>query len=394
MKPVGVGIVGAGTISTQFIENFGGRYQNIRVVAVYDIIAEKAKKCAEKFNIPAVYDTLDELLADPEVEIVVNLAIPQVHYEINKACLSAGKHVYCEKPFAGSVEEGKELIELAKSKGIYLACAPDVFLGAAWQSVKKALDGGVIGKPLAVNSFRCHGGIEYWHPVPFSVYKKGAGILLDNGVYGISQIVALLGPVARVACIAKKSYEQRVVHSELHKGEVFEPEVNTYYTALLELCSGVVVTFGISYETWYSAQPYMEIHGTEGSLQVMNAPQQYNGIAQVVTKKAILEDIAGKPMFVAAPQYGSREQAERCKIIIENPYSMTDNPAENMRGLGVSELASAIRENREPRVNCNFALHILEILFALEKSSAEGNFINLETSCEIPESIEPSELPR
>lgn len=387
MRKVGIGIVGVGTISVQFLENFGTRYPLLNAIGVYDVFPEKARERAEQFQIPKVYAALDEMLADPEIEVIVNLTIPQAHYEINKACLLAGKHVYSEKPFAGSVEEGRELVELAREKGVFLASAPDTFMGSIWQSVRKALDDGMIGEPISVNAFWGSGGIENWHPAPHSVYSAGGGIILDIGVYALSQIVALLGPVARVACIAKNTYEKREIQSLPLRGSVFTPEVNTTYTCIMQLRNGVTVSLGVSYDTWFSHQPYMEIHGTHGSMRVLNSPHQYNGRAEVLRKESVQDDIRDLPVFAAADRYISEEMAQQYSVPIVVPYHSSGNVAENMRALGVNELAQAVAEGRAPKFSGDMALHILEVMLSLDRSAADGSFIEMTTTCEKPEPI-------
>ena len=192
-KPVKVGIVGCGTISGIYLKN-GAIFDTIEVVACADIDMDRAKARAEEYGVPKAC-TVEELLADPEVEIVVNLTIPKAHAKRRWAAIEAGKSVYNEKPLAVEREEGRALLEMARAKGVLIGGAPDTFLGGGLQTCRKLIDDGWIGEPVAANAFMMSHGHESWHPDPDFYYQPGGGPMFDMGPYYLTALVALIGPI-------------------------------------------------------------------------------------------------------------------------------------------------------------------------------------------------------
>ncbi|UPG62594.1 Gfo/Idh/MocA family protein [Metabacillus endolithicus] len=292
MERVKVGIIGCGTISNVYLDNLTQRYKLIEVVACADLFVEKAEELAKKYNVPKAC-SVEDLLADPEVEIILNLTIPAAHYEINVAALQSGKHVYCEKPLALNLEDAKKSIELANEKGLMLGCSPDSFLGAGIQTSKKVFDGGWIGEPVSVTAnFMCHGH-ELWHPAPDFYYKEGGGPILDMGPYYITAMVALLGPIKKITCIAKKTYEERtVLNSKIRSKKSIDVEVPTHYSGLVEFENGVTATVNMSFDIWFSNLPKLEIYGTEGTLMVPD-PNMFGGPVKLIRGDNMVDSIEG-----------------------------------------------------------------------------------------------------
>lgn len=379
MRKIKVGIIGCGVISGIYLTNLTTRFNKyLEVAACADMFVEKAKEAAEKFKVPKAC-SVEELLGDPDIEIVVNLTIPAAHYEVNLAILNAGKHVYCEKPLALTTEEGKKILELAAAKGLLVGNAPDTFMGAGIQTCRKALDEGWIGKPLVITAnMVCHGH-EAWHPAPEFYYKKGAGPMMDMGPYYITALVSLLGPIKRTMCFAKKSYDQRTITSTSPlKGKVIDVEVLTHYSGIMEFENGVVANINMSFDMWKSNLPCIEIHGTDGSMTVPD-PNMFGGPVRIIRGEGMIAAVDGLSTGEAVMKFHSPEVAALYKEI-PMPYYYV----QNSRGLGVLDMAYAIVTGRKHRACGELTYHVLEALTSFDISAKEGTVYNMKSSCERP----------
>ena len=263
MEKTRIGFIGVGAISGIYLENITNMFPDMEVYAVYDLLEERAAAAQETYHIPKRYTSLDQMLADPAVDIVLNLTRPSEHYAVTKAALLAGKPVYSEKPLAATVAEGRELAALAAEKGLALGGAPDTFLGAGLQTCRKLIEDGYIGRPVGAAAFMlCHGH-ESWHPDPAFYYKRGGGPMMDMGPYYLTALTALLGSVTEVTGTARKSFEQRTVTSQPRRGEVIDVEVPTHVNGILQFESGAVGTVATSFDVYYPQQARLEIYGTE-----------------------------------------------------------------------------------------------------------------------------------
>jgi len=353
MEKVKIGILGLGAISGIYLKNLTTLFREVEVVGVCDLIPERTAQVQEEYKVPKAYVDMEELLRDPEVEIVLNLTRPLEHYATTKAALLAGKHVYTEKPLAATFEEGRELAALAKEKGLLLGGAPDTFLGAAIQTCRKLIDDGFIGRPIGASAqMLCHGH-ESWHPAPAFYYQFGGGPMMDMGPYYLTALVNLLGSVKGLTGLTSKSFESRVITSEPQCGEVIPVEVPTHVNGILQFTSGVVATITTSFDVYYDRQDKLEIYGTEGTLRVPDP----NGFGGSIT--------------LLRPEDGSFK---------EMPLAF--DYRENSRGLGLADMAKALRTGRSLRADGSQLLHVLEIMTAFEKSSAKGSYIALETDYE------------
>ncbi len=357
MEPVKVGVIGCGNICSTYLRNATG-FDAIDIVACADLVRERASAHAAEFGVRAC--TVDEILADSEIEAVLNLTLPAAHFELAMAALEAGKSVYNEKPLAVKREEGAKLVETARAKGLRLGCAPDTFLGAGQQTSRKLIDDGAIGEPVAASAFIvCHGH-ERWHPSPEFFYKLGAGPVFDMGPYYLTALVSLLGPVERVTGSARMSFPERTITSEPKRGEKIKVEVATHVTAVLDFASGAVGTLIASYDIWAAHLPPIEIYGSEGTLGVPD-PNAFGG--PVTLKRSSDEDWAEQPL--------------------------THAHAGPSRAIGLADQARAMRSGRPHRASGELAYHVLDIMHAILEASETGRHVRLESTCERPEPFPP-----
>lgn len=350
MEKVKIGILGLGAISGIYLKNLTELFQEVEVEGIYDLIPEKMETAKKEYGISKTYSSMEELLEDPAIEIVLNLTRPFEHYDTTKAALLAGKHVYSEKPLAATYEEGKELARLAREKGLLLGGAPDTFLGAGIQTCRKLIDDGFIGRPIGgCARMICHGH-ESWHPAPEFYYQYGGGPMMDMGPYYLTALVNLLGRVQGLTGITTKSFETRTITSKPHYGQKVQVEVPTHVNGILQFEEGAVVTITTTFDVYYDNSACLEIYGTKGTIKVPDP----NGF--------------GGPVLLLRPEEG---------VFREIPLIF--DYKENSRGLGVADMAKALRTDRGSRADVRQTLHVLEIMTAFEKSSKEGKLIMLES---------------
>lgn len=343
-------MVGCGKISGIYLRNLT-RTAETEVVRCADLDVARAKAAAAEFGVPAA-GTVDELLADPAVELVVNLTIPAAHVEVGLAAVRAGKHVYAEKPLAVAAADGRRLLKAADDAGVRVGSAPDTFLGAGVQTVRALLDEGAIGDPLSATVFMLSPGHEHWHPAPDFYYQPGGGPLFDMGPYHLTALVTLLGPVAAVRAVAASGYPTRMTPS----GRSIPVEVATHVTALLELASGATVTAVFSFDVPASTIPHsIEIYGTGGTVALAD-PNSFGG-----------------PVLVR----GRADAAWR-----EEP--MRSSWSDNVRGLGVTEMVAAIGEGRPHRASGELAQHVLDTMETILAAAAAGTRLPVPSTCARP----------
>ena len=382
MKPVKIGVIGCGNISDIYFQNIS-RFNNIEVTAIADMIDQRAEEKAKQYGGRAM--TVEELLKDPEVEIVLNLTIPAAHYEIDIKALNAGKHVYSEKPLATRLEDGKKIIELAREKGLLVGCAPDTFLGARPQTMKKMIDEGWIGKPLSATAFMACPGHECWHPNPEFYYKFGAGPLFDMGPYFFATLVSMLGPAKRICGFASRGYEQRRITSQPLCGKIIDVEVPTHVAGTVEFASGAIATVIMSFDIWDQNLPRLEIYGTDGTLSMTDpdplaGPDIFHG--KTMFRRKNDSDWIGYPYSLP------RREQRTPWTEITSCYDYN----ENSRALGLADMARALRCGGKYRANGDFAYHVLEIMHGFYESANTGRYYEVLSSCEKSEMM-PMNLP-
>ncbi len=352
MEKVKVGIVGCGNISPAYFRGCAV-FDILDVVACADIDVARAKARAEEFNIPKAC-SVEELLADPEIEIVINLTIPAAHAEVSLQAIAAGKNVHEEKPLALNRDDGKKILDAAEAKGLLVGCAPDTFLGGGLQTSRKLIDDGWIGQPIAATAFMAVHGHESWHPNPEFYYKAGGGPLFDMGPYYLTALVHLLGPIKRVGASSRTSFAQRTITSQPLNGTKIDVDVTTHLAGVVDFASGAIGTIIMSFDVWSHNLPLLEIYGSEGSMRVPD-PNGFGG--PVMVRRAGESDWK------------------------EIPLSHSDQVG---RGIGVADMAYALRSGRPHRVSGQLAYHILDVMQAFDESSTSGRHIKIKSSVKRP----------
>lgn len=346
------GIIGCGNISAIYLENLK-KSPVVEVVAVADLVTERAQARAEEFGIANAY-TVDELLGDQEIELVINLTIPGSHASIDLAALEAGKHVYAEKPLATSLQDGKRVVELAEQKGLRAGSAPDTFLGSGVQTAKAAIEAGEIGIPVAATAFMMGGGPEGWHPDPEFFYAPGGGPMLDMGPYYLTALVELLGSIRRISASVGAQIPMRTIGSGPKSGQQIQVQTPTHLAGTIDFKQGAIATMITSFDIKAGANlPWIEIYGTEGTLSLPD-PNFFNGDVK-------LRRSGSSDWEVLTPVFDSTQ---------------------NERGRGVNDMVEAIRSGRKHRANGNLAYHVLEAMYAFEESSISGSHVVLASSHE------------
>lgn len=367
MQPTGLGIVGCGVVSDAYLTG-AARSAIVEVVAVADMRPEVALAKAEKYGVAA--RSVEELLADPAIEIVVNLTVPLAHALVSRRAIEAGKHVYSEKPLGVTYAEGRALVDVAAAAGLRIGSAPDTFFGAAHQAVRYAIDEGRIGRVVAAAACFATRGMESWHPSPGFFFRQGGGPLLDIGPYPLTQLVNLIGPVERVTAIASQGFATRTVTSAPDAGQVIEVEIATTVNGALDFASGANVAFTTSWDIWRHTRLPIEIYGSEGT--ILNPDPNFFG---------------GTPRL--AIEGGDWQDLDTSRHPFGKPTRRTHLGLEvaDYRMVGVLDMARAIATARPHRASGELALHVLEIMEALQRSSDEGRHITLETTCERPAAV-------
>ncbi|MBS4223593.1 Gfo/Idh/MocA family protein [Lederbergia citrea] len=357
MGKVKTGIIGCGMISEIYIKNISSTFQNLEVIAVADIDLDRAKMRAAEFNIPKAY-TPEELLADNDIEMVINLTIPTAHAPICLQALEAGKHVFVEKPLAVTREDGLKVLETAKSKGLYVGSAPDTFLGGGLQTCRKLIDDGWIGEPIGATAFMMGSGPESFHPNPDFFYVEGGGPMFDMGPYYLTALINLIGPITRVTGSARATYPERTIMAGPRAGETVPVEIPTHIAGVFEFANGAVGSIITSFDVWGSQLPRIEIYGTTGTLIVPD-PNTFGG-----------------PIFV-------KRQGESEWSSVPFTHSFT----ENSRGIGAADMATAIRTGEANRASGELAYHVLDVMHAFLDAAETGKHIEISSGCERPAAL-------
>lgn len=352
LTKVKIGIIGCGVISEIYIQNckkFG-----LDVVACADLDVDRARSRATQYDIPKGC-TVDELLADSEIEFVMNLTIPSAHAAVSRQALAAGKHVHSEKPLALNLAEGQALVAFAKERNLRVGSAPDTFLGSALQTARKVIDDGWIGQPIGATAFMTGHGVETWHPNPDFFYQPGGGPMFDMGPYYLTALVNLLGPVRRLTGLTQTSFAERTITTEHRFGEKIPVNVPTHVAGLLEFEAGLVGNIITSFDVWHSELPRIEIYGTEGTLSVPD-PNLFGETVRIRRK-------------------GANEWSE-----IPHLFGFQ----ENSRGVALADMVDAVQAGRQHRANGDMMLHVVELMEGIHVSSDEGRHYPMKTRCERP----------
>ncbi|MFI6423884.1 Gfo/Idh/MocA family protein [Promicromonospora sp. NPDC050880] len=359
-QPLNVGIVGVGAIAGQYLSTFE-RLAAVRLVAVADLDAARAAAVAAEQGVRAL--TVDELVNDPEVDLVLNLTIPAAHAEVALRAIAGGKSVYGEKPLAATPAEARAVLDAARAAGVRVGCAPDTVLGTGVQTARKAIDDGVIGLPVAATATMTTPGHERWHPNPDFYYQPGGGPLLDMGPYYVTTLVTLLGPVESVVGAASHTRATRTIGAGPRAGQTVPVDVDTHVTGVLRHVSGALSTLVMSFDSVATRASNIEVHGQAGSLVVPD-PNQFDGDVE-------LHELGGS-WVTLPPSAGYRDAG---------------------RGYGVADLATT-PDGVPPRAGGELAYHVLEIMTALLESAGSGTTVAVESRCERPAAVPLSDLPQ
>jgi predicted dehydrogenase len=362
-EKVRVGVVGCGAISGAYFK-MAPSFPILEMSACADIDTEKAKARAEEFGIPRVL-SVEQLLSDPEIDIVLNLTVPKAHAPIALEALRHGKHTYHEKPFGVVREEGLEILRAAEASGLRVGCAPDTFMGAGVQTARKLLDEGAIGRPVGFMAFMMCPGHEHWHPSPEFYYEVGGGPMFDMGPYYLTALLNLLGPVRRITGTATFAMPERTITSQPKYGKKVRVETPDHICGTMEFENGAAGTITTSFAVRFGAHdgkfPII-LHGTEGTLKVPD-PNGFDGAVQVRrTDDADWQDVPHT--FVTG--YG--------------------------RTVGLADMAHAIRSGRPHRCSAEQAFTVLDLMQGFLDSSEEGKALSPVIPYERPAPM-PADLP-
>lgn len=358
MRQIKIGVIGCGMISSIYLKNCAQTFDILDVVAIADLLPELAQQRAEEFNIPRAC-TVEQLLTDPAIEIVLNLTTPQAHAALNLQALAAGKHVYTEKPFALTHEDADSILALARSKGLLVGCAPDTFLGGGLQTCRKLIDDGWIGTPYGASGLILMGNAYNGLPAHFHTYfQLGWDPLFDMAPYYLTAMVALLGPVRKVSgSVGQVRREITVTNMQSPRfGETVAIEAPMHAAATLDFESGVIASLQVAKES-FGYLPRFEIYGTEG---VLYAPDP---------------NMFGGPIRIQQPN----------GAITEIPYS--HGFAENSRGIGIADMAYAIQSGRPHRASGELARHVIDITLGIFQSARTERHVPITTRAERPAAL-------
>jgi predicted dehydrogenase len=353
-QPFGLAVVGCGNISKQYLKNLAA-FPDVRVLFCADVDLDRAKAQAAAYDVPAS-GSVQQALDHPGVQLVVNLTIPAAHAEVASAAIAAGKHVWNEKPLAPDVAAGRALLDQAATAGVRVGCAPDTLLGAGIQSARRLIDAGAIGTPISALTLLQGPGPESWHPDPEFLFAKGAGPLFDLGPYYLSVLATLFGPATRVAAVGRKARGTRVIGSGPRAGTEFTVEVSTYTSALAEYAGGQAASLLFSWDSPLRRQGFVEITGTDATLAVPD-PNQFDGDLRV------------------------RRAADDEWTVIASQGAAAG------RGSGVVDMVRAIARDEPHRASGEMALHVLEMMTAIERSASTDAFELVESVFDVPDAL-------
>ena len=352
-----VGIVGCGNVTDLYLPGCA-RFPAIELAACADLDPDRAAALSAKGGFPA--ESIEALLADPSIEIVLNLTPPSAHADVSRAAIAAGKHVYSEKPLATTLADAAVILADAEAAGVRVGGAPDTFLGGGLQTARSMIDAGAIGRPVAANAAVLHLGPERWHPNPAFFYGPGGGPMLDVGPYYVAALVALLGPIVEVSAVARGVGDERRITSGPRAGETFPSAVSTSVVASFAFEAGAVGGLSASFDVVASDVPHIEIHGTDGSLG-LGDPNTFDG-------------------HVRSHRMGATGW-EEVPLAFDGTVG---------RGVGLADMIEAIRDGRPHRASGAFAYHVLEVLLATETAAAEHRTVIVESRAPRPEPLPPA----
>jgi predicted dehydrogenase len=367
-EPVRIAVIGAGDISAVYFNTIA-RTDLLSLSAITSRSMTSAQNRASRYGVPAA--TLDAILSDPSIELLVNLAPGAEHDALNARIIAAGKHLYTEKPFSLSASNARKLATDAQAAGRRIGSAPDTFFGAGHQAARRIVDQGGIGKPVLGVSVVGHAGVEQFHPCPAGFYRAGGEPPFDIGPYYIAQWVNLLGPVRRVHAGSARGSSERSVLRGPDAGKVFPVEIDTSYAAVLEF-DEATVSFVMSLDM--AAAPLYQNHcyGTEGAM-VLADPNFFGG----------------EPSLTRAGHGSEPISIDDLPFGIPNRKNHAGVPAADYRGVGLLDLAIGIRTGMPHRTDAAFVVHVCEVMEAIVMAARSGQTVTVQSACCRPQSLDP-----
>lgn len=365
-KLLGVGIIGCGSISNSYLE-LAPQFKGFTIRACADLNMEAATKLAAQHD-GLTARSIEDLLTSNDIDIIVNLTVPSAHYKVSTQILQAGKHVYSEKPFVLTLEEGQALQALAAKKGLRIGSAPDTFLGGSHQHARALIDQGAIGKVISGTCHVMSRGMEHWHPNPDFFFKAGGGPVLDIGPYYITNLIQLIGPITSVIAKSAIPNKQRLITSEPRNGDLIEVETPTTIHAVLEFANGALITLGASWDVQKHQHSPIEVYGSKGSLYIPD------------------------PNFFGGQLTMTEGPNEVLPATWEHPFSIPnqihgDKALANYRTAGLADMIQAIHADRPHRCSQELALHAVEVMLAILRAGETGQQIHISTTCERPAAL-------
>ncbi len=370
MSNLGIGIIGCGNISSAYLR-LAPSFKGLEMRAVADVNMDAATARAAEFNVKA--QSVDDLLANPDLDVIINLTIPDAHYGVTKRILEAGKHAYSEKPLVLTLEQGESLRELAKSKGLSVGCAPDTFLGGSHQQARALIDEGSLGTITAAVACVQNHGPEGWHPSPEFFFLPGAGPMLDLGPYYVASLINFFGPVKRVGALTSSATPTRTIGSGARAGQQIEVKTPTNIHALLEFHSGTTVNLTTSWDVWHHKRNHFELYGTEGTLYVPD-PNFFGGPLETAGRDGVLT-----PVTPWDHPFGRVNQVDKGRELA------------NYRTAGLADMVAALADGRDHRCSLDRTLHGVDVMTACLTSGETGEFVTLTTTCTRPAALGPDE---
>ena len=374
-----VGLIGCGHIAETYFRAHK-YFNNFKIIKCADILDSASKKCASKYGIKSL--SVQDLLNDKEIEIILNLTIPKAHYEVAKKALLHNKHVYSEKPMAINLNQGKELVKLAKKKKLYIGNAPDTFLGGGNQKSKEILEKKLIGKINLGNATFAFPGVQSYHPNPEPWFaKKEGGPVIDMGPYYLTALVNLLGPAKEVTGSVMRGIKKRIIGIGPKKGKKFKVNCPTTYLSTIVFKNKTIIRLTLSFDVIAHQRNHIEFYGKEGSMIVPD-PNMFGGSVYVCKK-------LGQPW----KEYKTNKMPLGKINIRSKSLRANESPINaNYRGVGLAEMAYCIENRKIHKCNGELSLHVLDIIQSTMKASITGKKQIINTSCKIPKKFTLKEI--
>ena len=367
-----VGLIGCGNISDIYLGN-GPLFRDIAFTSCADLDPAAARRQAERYGLAP--RSVADLLASPDVDIVLNLTIPSAHAEVSLAALAAGKHVYSEKPLATTLDDGRKIAALARDRGLRIGASPDTVLGASLQEARRLIDEGAIGQPLMGVATVLSHGMEHWHPNPAFFFQPGGGPVFDMGPYYLTALVTLLGPVRSVMATGQMGFSERTITApdSPRLGQTIKVETLTTIQALLTFEAGAQVTLLASWDVWQHGMLPIELHGTKGSLRVPD-PNWFGGEVHIAEGRGERLSIDTRSRRLGRANWPPQEPIHA-----------------NYRGLGLADMARGILDHRPHRANGDLAVHVLAVMTGILEAAQAGRQVVIDPGCARPAAFDAAE---